>query len=72
VFEPRFLEITIYVNSSAPARSIFGLIGGGAPKIAMEFAFFLEGQDESELPERLMGCFRLCHASIDAMMVDRK
>ena len=72
VFEPRFLEITIYVNSSAPARSIFGLIGGGAPKIAMEFAFFLEGQDESELPERLMGCFRLCHASIDAMTVDRK
>ena len=65
--EPRYLEASVYVTSSVVARQIFSLVAGGAPKIAMEFAFFLEGKEEVELPERLMACFRLCHASVDTM-----
>lgn len=64
---PRYLEASVYVNSSVVARKIFSLVSGGAPQIAMEFAFFIEGVEEAELPERLIGCFRLCHASVAGM-----
>jgi hypothetical protein len=64
---PCYLEASVYVNSSVVARKIFSLVAGGAPQIAMEFAFFIEGLDETELPERLVGCFRLCHASVPGM-----
>lgn len=57
--EDNFLEIDVDVGSSSVARSVCGLVLGYATSVVIDFAVLIEAQDESELPEYLLGVSRI-------------
>jgi len=52
-------EVSIDVYSESKARNILGLVVGAAKKLILEVAILFEGQSEEELPEQLVGGFRV-------------
>jgi len=57
-------EVSIDVFSEAKARNILGLVQGAARKLVVEVALLLEGQDREELPERVLGGFRVSRCDV--------
>eukprot|EP00566_Odontella_aurita_P015491 CAMPEP_0113551646 /NCGR_PEP_ID=MMETSP0015_2-20120614/14635_1 /TAXON_ID=2838 /ORGANISM="Odontella" /LENGTH=338 /DNA_ID=CAMNT_0000452551 /DNA_START=73 /DNA_END=1089 /DNA_ORIENTATION=- /assembly_acc=CAM_ASM_000160 len=55
----RFFELIIDVGSDKIADKIVKMCIGYAKSIVVDLAFILEGTDQSVLPERVMGTFRL-------------
>ncbi|KAF4678234.1 hypothetical protein FOL47_003296 [Perkinsus chesapeaki] len=60
----RFVEVSVDVFSSAAARHMMSLVVGAAKKLVIDVGFVLEGHSEDELPERLLGGFRLRKADL--------
>ncbi|KAI5083436.1 hypothetical protein GOP47_0003179 [Adiantum capillus-veneris] len=54
-----FLEIDVDVGSSSVARSVCGLVLNYATTVVIDFAMLIEGVDETELPEYLLGASRI-------------
>ena len=65
-----YLEADVDVGSSKIASAIHGLILRGCASIVVVTAFTLEGHDESELPERIVGIVRFSNISIEKHVVD--
>ena len=61
----RYFELVIDMSSKARAAGIIKLSKGFAKSLVVDMAFGLEGNNESELPERIMGCCRLNNISFD-------
>eukprot|EP00250_Pteridium_aquilinum_P016191 c22992_g1_i1 orf=435-2675(-) len=57
--ENNYLEIDVDVGSSSVARSVCGLVLNYATSVVIDFAMLIEGADEAELPEYLMGTSRI-------------
>jgi hypothetical protein len=55
----RFFEVILDCGSSAVATGVIRLSLGYAKTLVVDMGFLFEGDDESELPERLFGCVRL-------------
>jgi hypothetical protein len=53
-----FIEIDVDVGSSIVANAIVHLAFGYVQTLTVDLAFLIEGQTESELPERLLGAVR--------------
>lgn len=53
-----FLEVDIDIGSSMMASAIVHLAFGYITTLTVDLAFLLEGQTESELPERILGALR--------------
>ncbi|KAG8046496.1 hypothetical protein GUJ93_ZPchr0008g12901 [Zizania palustris] len=53
-----FIEIDVDIGSSIVANAIFHLAFGYVTTLAVDLAFLIESQTESELPERLLGAVR--------------
>eukprot|EP00588_Corethron_pennatum_P003354 CAMPEP_0194290032 /NCGR_PEP_ID=MMETSP0169-20130528/40426_1 /TAXON_ID=218684 /ORGANISM="Corethron pennatum, Strain L29A3" /LENGTH=1109 /DNA_ID=CAMNT_0039037509 /DNA_START=160 /DNA_END=3489 /DNA_ORIENTATION=- len=51
----RFFELICDVGSSSIASGVVGLVLGYAKTLIVDLGFILEGNDESTLPERIMG-----------------
>jgi len=56
---PRYCELMLDTGSDPVAKGVIRLCMGYAKSIVVDMAFLLEGNDESTLPERIMGCARL-------------
>nr|GMD82825.1 Protein ENHANCED DISEASE RESISTANCE 2 [Ipomoea batatas] len=66
VREDNFLEIDVDIGSSSVARSVIGLVLGYAASLVVDLAILLEGKEESELPEEILGTVRLNRVTVDA------
>ena len=54
-----YVEIDVDIEVSAAARHILGVVKPLAAAICIDLAFTIEGRNEGELPERLVGGVRL-------------
>jgi len=52
------------VGSSSVARHVVGLAMGYSKAIVVDMAFCLQGNDDSELPEVVMGCCTCVHVDV--------
>ncbi|KAK2989986.1 hypothetical protein RJ640_023908 [Escallonia rubra] len=59
-----FIEADIDVGSSMVANAIVHLAFGYLTTLTVDIAFLIEGQAESELPERILGAIRFSELSI--------
>jgi hypothetical protein len=58
--EPGYhFEVSVDVFSEPKAKSILGLVLGGAKALLVDMGLLIEGQAAGELPERLLGGFRI-------------
>lgn len=55
----RFFEIILNTGSSTLAKGVVKLCRGYTKSIEVEMGFLLEGNEESQLPERMLGAVRL-------------
>ncbi|KNC84360.1 hypothetical protein SARC_03405 [Sphaeroforma arctica JP610] len=55
----RFFEISCDTTSSKIASSLADLCVGKASTLTFDMAIMIEGRDESELPEQILGVFRM-------------
>ncbi|XP_015581051.1 protein ENHANCED DISEASE RESISTANCE 2 isoform X2 [Ricinus communis] len=53
-----FIEVDVDIGSSVVASAIVHLAFGYITMLTVDIAFVIEGQTESELPEKLLGAFR--------------
>lgn len=57
--EGNCLEIDVDIGSSSVARSIINLVLGHVTSLVVDMAVLIEGKEESELPEYLLGTVRV-------------
>eukprot|EP00035_Acanthoeca_spectabilis_P024451 m.453888 g.453888 ORF g.453888 m.453888 type:complete len:363 (+) comp20568_c0_seq1:192-1280(+) len=62
---PNYVEVDIDIGSSRIARGVVGVVIPQAKKMIVDEAFFVEGQNPDELPERLLGICRCVHYDLD-------
>ncbi len=55
----RFLEVILDTGSSSVAAGVIKLCYGYAKTLVVDLAFLFEGNDETVLPEKVIGCVRL-------------
>nr|VDD54815.1 unnamed protein product [Brassica oleracea] len=61
-----FLEIDVDIGSSAVARSVIGLVLGYVTSLIVDLAILIEGKEETELPEYILGTVRLNRIELDS------
>ncbi|KAK1395932.1 protein ENHANCED DISEASE RESISTANCE 2-like [Heracleum sosnowskyi] len=61
-----FLEIDVDIGSSPVARSVVGLVLGYVTSLIVDLAILIEGHEEEELPESILGTVRLIHVRPDS------
>lgn len=59
-----YFEIDCDISSSAIAKNITGLVLGYAKTLVIDMAICLEGKEEEELPEVIMGCCQARHVDL--------
>jgi hypothetical protein len=59
------LEACVDCNSSPAAGRIVSLVKSYARSLVVDLAFTLEPQREAEMPERVLGCARLCRIHLE-------
>jgi hypothetical protein len=62
----RYLEASVDVTSSAAAAYVTGMVRGATRSLAIDLGFVLEAHASHELPEALLGAFRLHHLDCNA------
>ncbi|KAL8236952.1 hypothetical protein R6Q59_018033 [Mikania micrantha] len=63
--QDNFLEIDVDIGSSSVARSIIGLVLGYVTSLVVDLAILIEGREEKELPEYILGTVRLNQVRLD-------
>ncbi|ESQ44512.1 hypothetical protein EUTSA_v10003438mg [Eutrema salsugineum] len=61
-----FLEIDVDIGSSAVARSVIGLVLGYVTSLIVDLAILIEGKEETDLPEYVLGTVRLNRIELDS------
>lgn len=64
--QDNFLEIDVDIGSSSVARSIIGLVLKHVTSLVVDMAVLIEGREESELPEYLLGSTRVIQVELDS------
>ena len=54
-----FCEVEVDVTSSSAARAMLGVLISAAKRLAIDVGVLIEGQKQDELPERVLGGFRV-------------
>jgi Protein ENHANCED DISEASE RESISTANCE 2, C-terminal len=60
----RFIEATIDVFSSTAARTMLGVLVSAAKRLVIDVAVLVEGQRPDELPERIIGGFKVRYVDL--------
>ncbi|KAL1817681.1 hypothetical protein ACET3Z_020255 [Daucus carota] len=61
-----FLEIDVDIGSSSVARSVVGLVLGYVTSLVVDLAILIEGKEEDELPEYILGTVRLNRVRLES------
>ena len=56
-----YFEVDVDVASSRAANSVVGMVQGATNNMIIDMAIVLEGHNEEELPEALLGTVRFSH-----------
>lgn len=64
--QDNFLEIDVDIGSSSVARGVIGLVLGYVTSIVVDLAILIEGKEEAELPEYILGTVRLNRVRLDS------
>ncbi|KAK1418429.1 hypothetical protein QVD17_27573 [Tagetes erecta] len=64
--QDNFLEIDVDIGSSSVARSVIGIVLGYVTSIVVDLAILLEGKEEEELPEYILGTVRLNRVRLES------
>ncbi|KAI5069983.1 hypothetical protein GOP47_0014326 [Adiantum capillus-veneris] len=64
--EDNYLEIDVDIGSSSVARSIINLVLGHVTSLVVDMAVLIEGREESELPEYLIGTIRVSRVELQS------
>ncbi|KAJ4846793.1 hypothetical protein Tsubulata_014108 [Turnera subulata] len=64
--QDNFLEIDVDIGSSSVARSVIGLVLGYVTSLVVDLAILIEGKEEEELPEYILGTVRLNRVRLDS------
>ncbi|KAF3338920.1 protein ENHANCED DISEASE RESISTANCE 2-like isoform X2 [Carex littledalei] len=64
--QDNFLEIDVDIGSSTVARRIISLVLGYITGIVVDLAILIEGREEKELPEYILGTVRLNRIKLDS------
>jgi hypothetical protein len=59
-----FFFFALLITNSSVAESVLGLVKGYASALAIDLCFLLEGQAEEELPEEILGSFRVINPEL--------
>merc|ERR1719188_1477300 len=59
-----YFEVSVNIFSSSAAQRILGLLKGAAKALTMEVFFVLEGKSSEELPEHILGGFRIVRGDL--------
>ncbi|KAJ0524750.1 putative protein ENHANCED DISEASE RESISTANCE 2 [Helianthus annuus] len=57
--QDNFLEIDVDIGSSSVARNVIGIVLGYVTSIVVDLAILIEGKEQEELPEYILGTVRL-------------
>merc|ERR1712021_255376 len=60
-----YFELVLDVGSSSIAANVVWLSLGYAKSLVVDMVFLLEGNDETTLPEKVMGCCRLSNVDVE-------
>ena len=60
-----YVELDVDIASSAVASQVVGLCRGYARHLQVQMAIVLQGENEGELPEKLIGCVGIDHLDIN-------
>ncbi|KAF4752326.1 hypothetical protein FOZ63_026129, partial [Perkinsus olseni] len=63
----RYMEASIDVYSSSVARHIVSLVTDAAKRLVIDIGFVIEGQSDDELPERMLGGFRVRYPDLQSL-----
>lgn len=66
-----YMEVDIEVGSSLIAAQIVGVCRNYVKDLTVDLGIVLQGEKESELPERLIGCLRLEGLDVNVRTVVR-
>lgn len=61
---PNYFEVDVDITSNTVANSVTSLVVGAITSLVVDLAPLVEGQGESELPERLIGSVRFEHLDL--------
>ncbi|KAI3496047.1 hypothetical protein L1887_38397 [Cichorium endivia] len=64
--QDNFLEIDVDVGSSSVARSVVGIVLGYVTSIVVDLAILIEGKEQQELPEYILGTVRLNRVRLES------
>mmetsp|Transcript_51580 Transcript_51580/g.95450 ORF Transcript_51580/g.95450 Transcript_51580/m.95450 type:complete len:344 (-) Transcript_51580:15-1046(-) len=67
--QPGLLEVSIEVSSSRLGRRIVGVLQHAATAVVVDVGFVVEGQADEELPEQLLGGFRINRPDVDTLRI---
>ncbi|XP_059635352.1 protein ENHANCED DISEASE RESISTANCE 2-like isoform X2 [Cornus florida] len=70
--QDNFLEIDVDIGSSSVAKSVIGLVLGYVTSIVVDLAILIEGKEEAELPEYILGTVRLNRVRPDSAVTPRE
>ena len=59
-----YFELDVDVGSSSVARNVTGIAMSYAKSLIVDMGFCLQGNDDNELPEVLMGTVRIVHIDV--------
>jgi len=59
-----YIECVIDSNSTVMAGKILGLCKSAATKLTIDITFILQGEADDELPESIVGGFRVIHTDL--------
>ncbi|PNW71078.1 hypothetical protein CHLRE_17g745697v5 [Chlamydomonas reinhardtii] len=67
---PTYIEVDIDISANSVANYVTGMVRGATSSLVVDLGFVLEGQAPWELPECLLGCFRLANLDCNKAAVD--
>ncbi|KAL7093368.1 hypothetical protein ACP275_11G036700 [Erythranthe tilingii] len=64
--QDNFLEIDVDISSSSVARGVISLVLGYVTSLVVDLSIVIEGREEAELPEYILGTIRLSRVQLDS------